>query len=189
MNTPNKLTLLRVILVPVFLSFLLIKQIPYHYIFALIFFIGASITDFFDGYLARKNNEVTTFGKFLDPLADKVLVISAMVCFIELGMTSSVAVIIIIAREFMVTSLRLVAMASNGNVIAASMIGKVKTVVQMTAIITILVMLSANDLFELPSWLNINVIGQILMMIAALITVISGFEYLIKNKKSVNTTK
>ncbi|MEG2428953.1 MAG: CDP-diacylglycerol--glycerol-3-phosphate 3-phosphatidyltransferase, partial [Oscillospiraceae bacterium] len=159
------------------MSFLLIKQIPYHYIFALIFFVGASITDYLDGYLARKNNQVTTFGKFLDPLADKVLVISAMVCFIELGMSSSIAVIIIIAREFMVTSLRLVAMTEDGKVISASMIGKVKTVIQMIAVITILVMLSANDLFTLPSWININLIGRILMTIAALITVISGLEY------------
>ena len=119
MNTPNKLTMLRVMLVPVFLVFLMVSRIPYNFLYALAIFIAASLTDLLDGYLARKNNQVTTFGKFLDPLADKVLVLSAMICFIQLELASSVAVVIVIAREFMVTSLRLVAVSGSGKVIPA----------------------------------------------------------------------
>ena len=109
MNTPNKLTVLRVLLVPLFLVFLLVGQIPAHYLLALIVFVVASATDSLDGHLARKNDQVTTFGKFLDPLADKILVLSAMISFIEIGLCGSLVVVIMIAREFMVTSLRLVA--------------------------------------------------------------------------------
>lgn len=119
MNTPNKLTVLRVLLVPLFLAFLLVGRIPAHYLLALIVFIAASVTDSLDGYLARKNSQVTTFGKFLDPLADKILVLSAMISFIELGLCGSLVVVIMIAREFMVTSLRLVAVSGDGTVIAA----------------------------------------------------------------------
>ena len=189
MNTPNKLTLLRVVLVPIFMIFLMINKIPYNYVYALIIFSVASLTDLLDGHLARKNNQITTFGKFLDPLADKVLVLSAMICFIELGLSSSVAVVIIIAREFMVTSIRLVAVSSNGKVIAASMLGKVKTVISMASVIGILALLSIAQIVAVPEWLNIIFISQILMWITAGITVISGAEYLIANKGSINTTK
>ncbi len=189
MNTPNKLTILRVLLVPIFLIFLMIEQIPYHYIYALVFFIAASLTDLLDGYLARKNNQVTTFGKFLDPLADKVLVLAAMICFIELGLASAIAVIIIVAREFMVTSIRLVASTTGGKVIAASMIGKVKTVIQMVAIIATLLMLSFNQFVSITQYINISLFSNVLMWIAATITVISGAEYLIQNKSAINTTK
>lgn len=189
MNTPNKLTILRVLLVPVFLIFLMVEQIPYNYVYALVFFIAASLTDLFDGYLARKNNQVTTFGKFLDPLADKVLVLAAMICFIELGLASAVAVIIIVAREFMVTSIRLVASSTGGKVIAASMIGKVKTVIQMVAIITTLVMISIDQFISLTQYINFALVANILMWVAAVITVISGLEYLIQNKSAINTTK
>lgn len=189
MNTPNKLTLLRVMLVPIFIIFLLVEKIPLNFLFAMIIFVVASLTDLLDGYLARKNNQVTTFGKFLDPLADKVLVLSAMICFIELGISSAVAVIIIVAREFMVTSIRLVASASQGKVISASMLGKVKTVIQMVAVITTLVLLSFDQLFTIPSSISIAFISNLLMWVAAAITVISGCEYLIKNKSAINTTK
>lgn len=189
MNTPNKLTLLRVILVPVFLAFLMINRLPYNYIFALIVFAGASITDLLDGYLARKNDQVTTFGKFLDPLADKVLVISAMVCFIEIGLASSVAVVIIIAREFMVTSIRLVALSSDGKVISASFLGKLKTVISMVAVIGILSICALGQVVAYPAWLNPTFISNTLMWIAAAITVISGCEYLFANKSSINTVK
>lgn len=189
MNTPNKLTLLRVLLVPLFLALLMIQPIPYRFTFALIVFIVASLTDFLDGHLARKNNQVTTFGKFLDPLADKVLVISAMVCFVELGLVSSVAVVIIIAREFMVTSLRLVAATTGGSVISASMIGKVKTVIQMISVITILAMLAADQFVSIGGFVDVGLVSNILMWTSAFITVVSGIEYLIQNKTAVNTTK
>lgn len=189
MNTPNKLTLLRVVLVPLFLVFLLIKSIPYNYIYALLIFSAASITDFLDGYLARKNNQVTTFGKFLDPLADKVLVISAMICFIELGLAGSVPIIIIVAREFMVTSIRLVAVSSSGNVIAAASLGKLKTIVQLVSLIAILLALAVNQVVALPSFINISLISNWLMWISAIITVISGIQYLVVNRRLINTTK
>lgn len=189
MNTPNKLTVLRLILVPVFIIFYLVDVIPYHYILSFLVFVIASLTDLLDGHLARKNNQVTTFGKFLDPLADKVLVISALVCFIENSYVSSVVVIIIIAREFLVTSLRLIALSHDGAVIAADNLGKIKTIIQMTSIITILLLLSVASVISLPAFINIELISNILMWITALITVISGMSYLIKNISYVNTTK
>lgn len=112
MNTPNKLTIVRILLVPAFMIFLLGKNIPWHMLFAIFCFLVASVTDFVDGRLARKNNQITNFGKFLDPLADKLLVISALVCFVQLGLADSWLAMIIIARELLVTSLRLVASGS-----------------------------------------------------------------------------
>lgn len=189
MNTPNKLTILRVILVPVFLSFLLINDIEYNYIFALIVFIAASLTDMLDGHLARKNNQITTFGKFLDPLADKVLVLSAMICFIELGLASSVAVVIIIAREFMVTSIRLVALSGDGKVISASILGKIKTVISMVAVIGILTLLGVDQIVSISTGIDIPLFANILIWIATAATIVSGLEYLFANKGSINTIK
>lgn len=186
MNLPNKLTVLRIILVPFFVLFLLMDSIPYNYLWALIVFAVASITDCLDGNIARKYNLVTNFGKFLDPLADKVLVLAAMIGFIELGLSSSVVVIIVIAREFLVTSLRLVA-ASDGTVIAASIYGKIKTISQMFSIVAIL-LLKTIDQFTPIGW-DIDLIGNVLMWITAVIAVISGWDYLWKNRHCINTTK
>ena len=118
MNLPNKLTLLRVILVPFFLLFLLVDQIPLHGLWALLIFAAASVTDALDGHIARSRGLITDFGKFLDPVADKVLVFAALIAFVELGLASSAAVVIMMAREFLVSSMRMVA-ASKGRVIAA----------------------------------------------------------------------
>lgn len=189
MNTPNKLTLLRVVLVPVFMAFLMINRLPYNYIFALLVFAVASFTDMLDGYLARKNDQITTFGQFLDPLADKVLVISAMICFIELGFASAIAVVIIVAREFMVTSLRLVAVSSEGKVIPAGILGKIKTIISMVSVISILLLCAVDQIVALPSWLNLPFVGNTLMWITAAITVVSGAGYMFANKESINTTK
>lgn len=189
MNTPNKLTLLRVVLVPVFLVFLMISRIPYNYLYALLIFVAASLTDLLDGHLARKNNQVTTFGKFLDPLADKVLVISAMICFIEMGLASSVAVVIIIAREFMVTSLRLVAVSGSGKVIAAGWLGKAKTVISMVSVIGILGISGLGQIVLLPEAMNIPLISNTLMWLCAGITLISGVWYVIQNWDSIDTMK
>ena len=188
MNLPNKLTLLRVILVPFFVAFLLISQIPYHYPLALLVFAVAAITDALDGNIARKHGLVTTFGKFLDPLADKVLVLSALICFISLGVCSPVVVIIVVTREFLVTSLRLVA-AADGTVIAASIYGKVKTVVQMVSIVAILLLFSVNEIGNLGLESAIEMTGNILIWITAVVTVISGIDYLVKNRSCINTTK
>lgn len=167
MNTPNKLTILRIIMVPVFMAFLLMNQIPFHMIFALAVFLLASVTDLIDGKLARKYNQVTNFGKLMDPLADKLLVTSALVCFVGMGLVDVWAVVIIIAREFLVTSIRLIA-AGSGKVIAASIWGKVKTNSQVIAIVAIML----ADFFSLPVY-----VGEVFIWVAAAFTVISGVQY------------
>jgi len=178
MNLPNKLTVLRIFLVPVFLFFLLVTSIPQHALFAFLAFVAASVTDWLDGSIARKQNLITTFGKFLDPLADKILVLAAMIAFIPLGFCSAVAVIIVITREFAVTSLRLVA-ASDGVVIAAGKSGKVKTAVQMVCIVAILFFYALSGIVTLP--FALEPAAQILMWITAALAVYSGAEYLITN--------
>lgn len=169
MNLPNKLTMFRVVLIPVFIVVLmsgLIAEPASRYI-AVVIFCVASFTDYLDGHIARKYNLVTNFGKFMDPLADKLLVSAAMICMIELGMLPAWVVIIIISREFIITGFRLIA-AEGGLVIAASWWGKIKTVTQMAMII--LMLLGVN-----------NVIGTILVVLATIFTVVSGVDYIVKN--------
>lgn len=183
MNLPNKLTLARVILIPFFLLSIYIS-FPFHYAVALLIFTIASITDALDGKIARKNNLVTNFGKFLDPLADKVLVIAALAVFVDLREVNmgAVPLIIISAREFMVSGLRLLA-ANSGTVVAAGIWGKLKTAFTMVAIIFILVWLSVcgDFRFNLPEILTKavdNVIIPVLIWISVALTVISGGVYL-----------
>lgn len=173
MNLPNKLTLLRILLIPVFIIIMML-DIPNHYLIACLIFIVASITDALDGYIARKNNLVTDFGKFMDPLADKLLVISALICMIEVGLVPGWMVIIIVARELTVSILRAIA-AADGKVIAASGGGKLKTISQMIAIPLLLL----GKQFESSILL---MIGDITILIATLLTLYSGWEYLYKNK-------
>ncbi|MDR3072532.1 MAG: CDP-diacylglycerol--glycerol-3-phosphate 3-phosphatidyltransferase [Clostridiales Family XIII bacterium] len=170
MNLPNALTLLRVALIPVFIVFLMSDSF---YIAAGIFIV-ASITDALDGHIARSKNLVTNFGKIMDPLADKLLVVSALVCLTELGIIPGWMVIVILAREFTITGLRSVA-ASSGIVIAAGFSGKLKTVAQMVAITLIL----------LENWPFIYLgipMDQIVLWIAVALTVYSGMEYIVKNR-------
>lgn len=199
MNLPNKLTVMRIIMVPFFVVFLLSPGIPHHYLWAGILFGGAALTDHFDGALARKNNQITNFGKFLDPLADKILVISALVCFVDLRLASTWCVLLIIAREFMVTSIRLVA-ADNGVVIAANNWGKTKTISQIVAIIAILVFqyvqelvtlgkLSAFTIGGISSATLFGQIGFVLILIATFFALFSGFVYIKQNIGAINTTK
>lgn len=188
MNTPNKLTILRLCLVPVYLLLLYFFAPPYSYVWALIVFAAASLTDMLDGHLARKHNQVTTFGKFLDPLADKVLVISAFIYFIDVQLAPSAAVIIIIAREFMVTSLRLVAVSSNGTVIAAGFLGKVKTASQMVSIVAIMLLASLQGFGVLWSF-PVRMVSHILIWISAILTLVSGIQYLVQNWKHIAQTK
>ena len=183
MNLPNKLTLLRVILIPFFLLFMYIN-VPFHYAIALIIFAAASITDALDGKIARSRNLVTNFGKFLDPLADKVLVIAALAVFVELPeiRVGAVPFIIITAREFMVSGLRLLA-ANSGIVVAAGIWGKLKTAFTMVAIIAILLWLSLCFDFGIDfseAFRNVvdNVLIPILIWISTVLTVISGAVYL-----------
>lgn len=183
MNLPNKLTLLRVFLIPFFLLFMYI-DIPFHYLLALLIFTAASITDALDGKIARSRNLVTNFGKFLDPLADKVLVISALAVFVEISEINIGAIpfIIICAREFMVSGLRLLA-ADSGIVVAAGIWGKLKTAFTMVAIIASIVWLSVcyDFSFSIPqSVIEIvdSYIIPVLIWISTVLTVISGAIYL-----------
>ena len=171
MNLPNKLTIFRVILIPFFIIFLLIPITAFDKWIALAIFIIASLTDLLDGKIARKYNLVTNFGKFMDPLADKLLVCSALICLIELNKIPSWMVIIIIAREFIISGFRLVA-ADNGVVIAASYWGKFKTTFQMIAVCLLIADLEM-----------LNVITQITLWIAVILTVVSLIDYL--DRKSV----
>jgi len=199
MNLPNKLTMLRIILVPVFVVVLLLdKVIPHSYLIAGLIFGIASYTDHLDGKIARKYNLITDFGKFMDPLADKIMVISALVCFIELSLIPSWCVILIIAREFMVTSIRLVA-APKGIVIAANIWGKLKTVTQIVAIVGIMLFSYLEELTTLNISLGFltsegaigvyHTLNFIFIIIATVITVISGIVYLMQNWDIVKTAK
>lgn len=186
MNLANKITMARIIMVPFFIFFLLARLIPFNFLWALIIFVVASISDAIDGKIARKNNMVTNFGKFLDPLADKILVLSALVCFIQMRLAGAIMVIIIIGRELMVTSLRMTA-SSQGEVIAANIWGKIKTVSQMIAIIYTLVYLSFNQFTESVistgyfSGLGF-LISKYLLWISTILTLVSGIIYFVQNK-------
>lgn len=188
MNLPNKLTLLRVILVPFFVFFMLTDFIPFSKIIALVIFILASVTDALDGHIARSRNLVTTFGKFLDPLADKVLVISALICMTKLGVIGAVPVIIIVAREFMVSGLRLVT-ANEGVVVAAGIWGKLKTAFTMIAIVVITVGLCIGFEGGTAACAVSNIVNQTLIWIATALTVISGGVYLKGYWKYIDASK
>lgn len=180
MNLPNKLTILRVLMIPVFLIFMLtdIGGESGKWI-ALALFITASLTDLLDGYIARKYNLVTNFGKFMDPLADKLLVCAAMICFVEIGSLPAWVVIIIISREFIISGFRLVA-SDNGTVIAASYWGKFKTTFQMLMICLLIA--------DIPNIIFQN-ITQICIWIALLLTIISLIDYLVKNKEVLKSNQ
>lgn len=192
MNLANKLTLLRIFLVPVFLIFFLVEGIDYGTIVATIVFIVASITDQLDGHIARSRNQITTFGKFMDPLADKLLVTAVFVCLVQIGMIPAWAVIVILSREFAVSGLRSIA-ASNGLVIAASWWGKIKTVTQMLAILlfllTVNIMTIGNTNLLVNFFPGFLVASNIVFYICVVITIISGIDYFIKNRKVITFDK
>lgn len=173
MNLPNKITIFRVCLIPVFLVFMLVPNIPYGSYIAAGVFIFAALTDALDGYLARKHNLITNFGKFMDPLADKLLVSSALICLVELELISSWIVVVIIAREFIISGFRLIA-SDNGVVIAASWWGKIKTNVQMVMSVLLIINL------DIPF---INVLETISIYLSLILTVISLIDYMVKNKQ------
>ncbi|MCI5741136.1 MAG: CDP-diacylglycerol--glycerol-3-phosphate 3-phosphatidyltransferase [Lachnospiraceae bacterium] len=180
MNLPNKLTIFRVILIPFFVFFLLAPYFPgYGKYIAVAIFIVASLTDFADGKIARKYNLVTNFGKFMDPLADKLLVCSAMICLVETKKLAAWIVIIIIAREFIISGFRLVA-SDNGVVIAASYWGKFKTTFQMLMIIALILDFS-NKYFQ--------ILSTVLVYVALILTVVSLIDYIVKNKNVLKEQK
>jgi len=191
MNTPNKLTVLRMILVPFFLLAMTV-EFPHHYLVALVIFAAASITDYFDGMLARKHNLITNFGKFLDPLADKMLTTSALLGFIAMDYLGAMWVCFItLFREFLVSGVRLAAVADGGKVVAANMWGKAKTVSQMASIIVILFVEWLAGL--LPTYTSLiyvlRLTGTGLLWISAILTVISGVIYLVQNAEFINYKK
>ncbi len=190
MNLPNKITLIRICFIPLILFLLLCKSVPNRYFWSLMFFVFASYTDYLDGYLARKNGLVTNLGKFLDPLADKVLIISILVCFVELSLVCSVAVVLIIFREFMVTSLRLIAI-ERGKVISANYYGKIKTVSQMFSVFLIMFSQGLREIFiryNFEGYTYVDLIVKIsgaVFWISSILTVFSGILYVYYNKDCI----
>ena len=185
MNLPNKLTILRICMIPLFVATFYITAIPYNYIISAGIFVLASATDFLDGYIARKYNLVTDFGKFLDPIADKVLVSTALIVLLVpinvfiLPWYASIMVAVIIARELIISGFRLVA-ANKGIVISADKSGKIKTFFTDIAITYILVVAQFGDS-------TLNLIGTILLAISTLLTIISGIECMVKNKQVIQS--
>lgn len=193
MNLANKLTIFRIILVPIMVVFAYIPingdvygiAIPMLIMEAI--FIIASITDKLDGYIARSRNQVTTFGKFLDPLADKILVLSAMVILVEMGKLPAWIPIIVLAREFIVSGFRLIAVEKGGVVIAASVWGKIKTFTQMIALISAFVDIGAFFSFINGGlsgvYLIINIVTSVMMLVSTIATIFSGIDYIWKGRK------
>ena len=179
MNLPNKITIFRVCMIPVFLVFMLVDAIPYGNYIAAAVFIVACLSDALDGYIARKYNLITNFGKFMDPLADKLLVCSALICFIELDLVAAWPIIVIIAREFIISGFRLVA-SDNGVVIAASYWGKFKTTAQMIMCILFIVHFENSVFFALE---------QIFLYVSVALTIISLVEYVWKNRQVLKEQK
>lgn len=173
MNLPNKITIFRVCLIPVFMIFMLLPQITNGRYIAAGIFIVAALTDALDGYLARKNNLITNFGKFMDPLADKLLVSSALICLVEINLLPSWVAIVIIARDFIINGFRLIA-SDNGVVIAASWWGKVKTNVQIVMSVMLIINLDYGF---------INILEQVAIYLALALTIISLVDYMVKNKQ------
>lgn len=196
MNLPNKLTIFRIILVPIMVIIPLLNiqgawiGIPYTFWIINFIFIIASITDNLDGSIARKTNQVTNFGKFADPLADKILVLSAMLILVELGKLPAWIPIIILAREFIVSGYRLIAVEQGGEVIPASIFGKIKTVTQIIAIIVAFIDINSfgrclmGGLKGIQLWLNI--LQTVAMFTCVIATIVSGVDYLKDGKKYLN---
>ena len=190
MNVANKLTMFRVVIVPFFVFFMCCPAVPYRFLWALVLFGLASITDMLDGKIARKYNMVTNFGKFLDPLADKILVCAALVCFTELKWTSAWVVFIILAREFLVSGIRLVAAASEKKtVIPANIWGKLKTAATMIAIVVILILGVLMCDFGLMPNFPAQIVRDVLMYLSALLTLISGAVYCYDSREFIDPTK
>ncbi len=194
LNTPNLLTIARIIITPFFLWCILAENLPHRFLIACIVFSIGAITDAVDGHLARKNNQITNFGKFLDPIADKVLTTSALLAFMSMGLCNIWIVMLVLTREFAIASVRMIA-AAGGVVIPANIWGKIKTVTQM--VFTILIMLLGEiwntvenynqEVFEkLP---ELSLVSNGLLWIVAIFTVISGMIYLIDSRKIIDFTK
>ncbi len=188
MNLPNKLTMLRILMIPVFMLFIELEHLPHHLLWAFLIFVLASLTDLIDGKIARKYNLITDFGKFMDPLADKILVTSALIYFIPMGLAPAWVVVLILAREFLVTSLRLIA-SGKGIVIAADKWGKYKTAVTMVWICYALLAqnfypMMSVDVGGVAAFIHIG-----LMALSLALTLISGINYVWKNRELIAQAK
>ncbi len=191
LNLPNKLTLLRMIATPIFML-CMVFEFPFHYLVALILFIAASLTDMFDGQYARKHNMVTNFGKFLDPLADKMLTTAAFIGFVAkgIGYQSVWILFIVLFREFAVSSIRLIAVSSDGKVIAANFWGKLKTVSQMSAIIYVLFSESIKPFIQIQTLICVmDILTTVFLWVSAILCIISGVIYLKDNVSLLDPEK
>ena len=194
LNLPNILTISRIIITPIFLAVILMESLPHRFLIACIIFSIASITDAVDGHLARKNNQITNFGKFLDPIADKVLTTAALLAFMSMGLCNIWIIMLVLTREFAIASVRMIS-ASSGVVIPANIWGKIKTVSQM--VFTILIMLLGEAYYILETTYaelfaklpDLSLISNSLLWITAILTVISGVIYLIDSRKIIDFTK
>ena len=192
MNTPNKLTIARMIATPIFMFFMLADFIPFRFTVALVLFAAASITDYIDGNMARKQNIVTNFGKFLDPLADKMLTTAAFIGLMSVGAGRGMSAVlfIVLFREFLVSSLRLVTVSSGGKVVAANIWGKLKTVTQMVSIIFALFNLALGEYVNLhAAWPTLNLVITALIWISTHLCAISGAIYLFECKEFIDPRK
>ena len=194
LNTPNKLTVARILITPVYLALILWESLPHRFLIATLVYSIAAITDAIDGKLARKNNQITNFGKLLDPIADKILTTSALLAFMQMGLCNNWIVMIVLTREFTVASIRMIA-AADGVVIPANIWGKLKTVSQMTFTIVIMLL---GEVYSILAAYNpvlygkvpaLALISNILLWITAVLTVVSGVIYVIDSKKVIDYTK
>lgn len=194
LNTPNKLTVARILITPVYLALILWESLPHRFLIATLVYSLAAITDAIDGKLARKNNQITNFGKLLDPIADKILTTSALLAFMQMGLCNIWIVMIVLTREFTVASIRMIA-AADGVVIPANFWGKLKTVSQMTFTIVIMLLGEVYSLLAAynPVWYGkmpaLALISNILLWITAVLTVVSGVIYVLDSKKVIDYTK
>ena len=194
LNTPNKLTVARILITPVYLALILWASLPHRFLIATLVYSIAAITDAIDGKLARKNNQITNFGKLLDPIADKILTTSALLAFMQMGLCNIWIVMIVLTREFTVASIRMIA-AADGVVIPANIWGKLKTVSQMTFTIVSMLLGEVYSILAAynPVWYGkmpaLALISNILLWITAVLTVVSGVIYVIDSKKVIDYTK
>lgn len=194
LNTPNKLTIARMLITPVYLALILWESLPHRFLIATLVYSAAAITDAIDGKMARKNNQITNFGKLLDPIADKVLTTSALLAFMQMGLCNIWIVMIVLVREFTIASIRMIS-AADGVVIPANFWGKLKTVSQMTFTIVIMLLGEVYDILAVhnAAWYakmpSLSLISNALLWITAILTVISGVIYIIDSKKVIDYTK
>ncbi|MDR1630964.1 MAG: CDP-diacylglycerol--glycerol-3-phosphate 3-phosphatidyltransferase [Oscillospiraceae bacterium] len=188
MNTPNKLTIIRMIITPIFLVVFLATGIPHNFLLGLIIFAIGAITDFADGKLARKYNQVTVFGKLTDPIADKMLTTAALLAFMQFGLCNIWIVMIVLTREFAITSVRMVASAQ-GVVIPANIWGKLKTASQMVFTILIMLLGELKNTGVLGAGFDLPLLSNVLLWIMAVLTVLSGAVYLHQSKGMIDFSK